>query len=101
MNLLWNIHTAIVEKSIKPGTDEDRRFLALALCGEAGELANLIKKEWRGSIIDREDWLAKVADEIGDVYAYLQLIACAYELDLERIMDEITLPKIQRRWGPK
>jgi len=41
---IWNAHTAIHQKTIKPGTLEDKRFLALALAGEAGELANLVKK---------------------------------------------------------
>jgi NTP pyrophosphatase (non-canonical NTP hydrolase) len=95
--LLWNFHTAIVAKTIKPGSPEDRRFLALALCGEAGELANLIKKEWRG---DGDPQFAdKLADELGDVYAYLQLLACAFDLNLDTIIEERTLPKIRQRWG--
>jgi|SRR5215471_4717395 len=94
MSILWTLHTAIVEKTIKPGTDEDKRFLALALCGEAGELANLIKKQWRGDSIDE----ARIAEEIGDVHAYLELLACAYGLDLDRIRQDIVLPKIKARW---
>ena len=73
---LWNIHTAIVEKTKVPGSLEDRRFLALALCGEAGELANLVKKEWRGDIDPK--YGEKVRDELGDVYAYLILNAMAH-----------------------
>src|ERR1700739_3058699 len=48
---LWNVHTAIVEKTRKPGSAEDIRFLSFALFGEVGELANLIKKDWRGDNI--------------------------------------------------
>lgn len=73
---LWNIHTAIVEKTKVPGSLEDRRFLALALCGEVGELANLVKKEWRGDVDPA--YGEKVRDELGDVYAYLILNAMAH-----------------------
>lgn len=34
---------------------EQVRFMALALCGEVGELANLVKKDWRGDSGDRRD----------------------------------------------
>lgn len=94
---LWNFHTAIIEKTIKPGSPEDKRFLALALCGEVGELANLIKKEWRGD--SDPEFSRKVADELGDIYAYLRLIALAYNLDLDEVIENITIPKIKARWG--
>jgi NTP pyrophosphatase (non-canonical NTP hydrolase) len=38
-------------------------FFALELCGEAGELANLEKKAWKGRTIDA----AELADEAADV----------------------------------
>lgn len=94
---LWNYHTAIVEKTKRPGSPEDRRFLALALCGEVGELANVIKKEWRGD--SNPDFRVKLRDELGDVYAYLRLIALAYDENLDDILAEITVPKIKARWG--
>jgi hypothetical protein len=75
---LWNIHTAI-EKSRVPGGDEDKRFLALALYGEAGEVANLIKKKWRGDQLG-PDHKSLLRNELGDVYAYLKLLAMAYEV---------------------
>ena len=56
-----------------PLTDNDVFFLALAMAGEVGEVANLVKKEWRGSLhLD-----AAVAHEIADVYVYLLLLAKA------------------------
>lgn len=94
---LWNFHTAIVDGTRKPGSLEDRRFLALALCGEVGELANVIKKEWRGD--DDPEFAHKLDDELGDVYAYLRLLAVAYGRDLDEIMQRVTIPKIKRRWG--
>lgn len=94
---LWNFHTAIVEKTKKPGSVEDQRFLALALCGEAGELANIVKKEWRGD--NDPAFREKLADELGDVYAYLRLNALAHGLDLDEILQTVTIPKIKARWG--
>jgi hypothetical protein len=75
---LWNIHTAI-EKSRVPGGDEDKRFLSLALYGEAGEVANLIKKKWRGDQLG-PNHQSLLRNELGDVYAYLKLLAMAYEV---------------------
>lgn len=55
-----------------------------ALCGEAGELANVIKKirridtahfSKRADEQDRADLVRKAGDEIGDVMAYLDLLA--------------------------
>ena len=47
--------------AISSRSDMDERFLALALCGEAGELANMIKKRWR----DGADLSDEIRDEIG------------------------------------
>jgi NTP pyrophosphatase (non-canonical NTP hydrolase) len=77
---LWNIHTSI-EKSRIPGSDEDKRFLALALCGEAGEVANLIKKKWRGD--DVPDFDAKLREELGDVYAYMILFGMSFGIEIK------------------
>lgn len=60
-----------------PWNTESRRFLTLAFCGEAGELANKIKKEWRG---DKLDYVG-VCKEISDCFIYLSLIAFAFEMD--------------------
>lgn len=94
---LCDIHTAVVDKSVKPGSIEDRRLLALSLCGEAGELANLVKKQWRGDV--DPNFVDKLKDELGDVYAYLRLNALAHNLNLDEIFETVTLPKIRARWG--
>lgn len=53
-------------------------FFALELCGEAGELANLEKKRWRGQTI--ED--SHTADEAADVLISLMNFANARGIDL-------------------
>lgn len=55
------------------------RYMALALCGEAGEFANLIKKEWRGDLLRTskkhlQAWKEKVDSEFADVGAYWLII---------------------------
>jgi NTP pyrophosphatase (non-canonical NTP hydrolase) len=42
-------------------------FFCLELCGEAGELANLEKKRWKGKDIDDN----RIADEAADVFIAL------------------------------
>jgi hypothetical protein len=49
----------------------DERFLALGLCGEVGELANMIKKRWRDGV----DLTEEIRDEIADIRVYLELNA--------------------------
>ncbi len=54
-------------------------FLVLALCGEAGELANLMKKNWRGAPTNWSD----VVKELADIGAYAFMIASELGVDLE------------------
>jgi len=60
-----------------------------ATCGEAGEMANVVKKLRRGETGARNDddptepeLRAMLADEIADVAIYLDLLAWYYDIDL-------------------
>lgn len=57
----------------------------LALCGETGELANLVKKIDRGSL-DFHDPATKIklASELTDVFVYVLNLAYLFRVDLER-----------------
>jgi NTP pyrophosphatase (non-canonical NTP hydrolase) len=59
-------------------------FLALAVCGEAGELPNLIKKRWRGDEVD----LDEIRDEIADIRIYLEHLARHLQVDIDRACEE-------------
>jgi NTP pyrophosphatase (non-canonical NTP hydrolase) len=67
-----------------------------AMQGEAGEAGNVVKKLRRietGQLSarndgKREELLAHLADEIGDVYAYLDLLAQFYGLDIAACVAE-------------
>ena len=58
-------------------------FLALAICGEAGELANLIKKLWRGDEVAE----VQIRDEIADIRIYLEHISRHLGIDLDDACD--------------
>jgi NTP pyrophosphatase (non-canonical NTP hydrolase) len=64
-------------------SDEDIRFCALSMAGEAGEAANIVKKAWRdGTPLNRQ----KLAEEIAGTACYLIGLANAIDLDLDAEM---------------
>lgn len=67
-------------------------FFALELCGEAGELANLEKKAWKGKPIPPE----RFADEAADVMIALMNYCNARGVDLGSAV-ETKLIEIERR----
>lgn len=81
-------------------TSERLRFLALAIAGEAGELANLIKKEWRGDVLDFRQWLVDKQPEIGaemaDIMLYMNHMANLLSLDLEEEIVKKTVFNLKR-----
>lgn len=74
------------ETAVYPGRGESLAYPALGLCGEAGEVAELVKKALRdegGRLSDqRRELLAK---ELGDVLWYLAQVATEAGLDLGAI----------------
>lgn len=64
--------------------------MVLSLCGEAGELANLVKKIDRGSLdIRNANVRYQLMMETTDVFVYLLNIAGMLGLDLERSNDHV------------
>ena len=67
---------------------------ALGLCGESGEVADLLKKHlMQGHPFDRE----KFARELGDVAWYLAEAATALDMDLEAIL-QMNIEKLKKRY---
>ena len=67
---------------------------ALGLCGESGEVADLVKKCWmQGHNLDREH----IAKELGDICWYLAETATAIGYDLETIM-QMNIDKLMKRY---
>ena len=68
--------------------------VALGLCGESGEVADLVKKwAFQGHPKDHE----KVAEELGDICWYIAIAADALGLTLEEIMCR-NIEKLKRRY---
>jgi NTP pyrophosphatase (non-canonical NTP hydrolase) len=72
-----------------PRAGEDLTYPALGLCGEAGEVAEKVKKTLRddGGVLtdERREALSR---ELGDVLWYLSQVATEAGLDLEEIAAE-------------
>lgn len=67
---------------------------ALGLCGESGEVADLVKKAYmQGHNIDRD----KIIEELGDVCWYIAEMATALDLPMELIFDN-NITKLRRRY---
>jgi NTP pyrophosphatase (non-canonical NTP hydrolase) len=77
MTDIFRLHKEMTGHLFPAYSNSDERFLALALCGEAGELANMIKKRWR----DGADLTDEVRDEIADIRVYLELLAKCFGIE--------------------
>ncbi len=67
---------------------------ALGLCGEAGEVADLIKKQqFQGHELDLEN----LKSELGDVMWYMALLCSSSDLSLEEVM-EYNVQKLKKRY---
>ena len=70
---------------------------ALALCGEAGELANIIKKVLRG---DRtlEEARADILKEVADVICYADLLCSEMKADTGKVVLD-KFDEVSKRMG--
>jgi NTP pyrophosphatase (non-canonical NTP hydrolase) len=91
-NVMNDYQEAAHNVAVYPG--EHRLYYAvLGLCGESGEVAELVKKALRAKIEVDKDKLAK---ELGDVLWYLSEIATQYGLNLGDIAG-MNLVKLRER----
>ena len=70
-------------------------YPALGLCGEAGEVAEKVKKTVRGDS-SLNEVQGNIAQELGDVLWYLAILADDLEVDLEDIVQN-NIDKLKRR----
>lgn len=78
---IYELHEKMTGHLFPAYSNTDERFLALAICGEAGELANYIKKRWR----DGADLTEEIRDEIADIRVYLELIAKCFGVEGDKL----------------
>ncbi len=85
------------ETALYPNRFENIEYPTLGLTGEAGEVANIVKKiqrDFDGEITD--EIRAKLKDELGDVLWYIS--ACADELNLTLTeIAEFNVEKLAKR----
>lgn len=84
------------ETAIYPGMGqmEGLAYVTLGLNGEAGEVAELVKKWMRG---DRDpDFLKKCEKELGDVCWYVAMACFELDLDLSGVMEK-NIEKLRSR----
>lgn len=70
-------------------------YTTLGLIGEAGEIANKVKKVVRGDR-DPVEQLLSIADELGDVLWYVSELATTLGFDLD-VIAERNLAKLNKR----
>ena len=78
---IYALHERMTGHLFQAYSSTDERFLALALCSEAGELANIVKKRWRDGV----DLSEEARDEIADVRIYLELLAKCFGIEGEKL----------------
>jgi NTP pyrophosphatase (non-canonical NTP hydrolase) len=76
-------HRAL-ETAVYPGRDDvgGSMYLALGLCGEAGEVAEKIKKMYRDGIAPGTEkvWFSNLQKEVGDVLWYAAMLLHEFEI---------------------
>lgn len=92
---LGDYQRAAARTSAAPWPERERLLVqTLGLCGEAGEVADLVKKEaWHGRPLTND----VLANELGDVLWYLADLATARGLSLDAIA-ETNLAKLRARY---
>jgi NTP pyrophosphatase (non-canonical NTP hydrolase) len=81
--------------SAAPFPERERLMVqTLGLCGEAGEIADLVKKAtWHGRILTNEE----LTNELGDVLWYLADLATSRGINLADVAEH-NLDKLARRY---
>lgn len=89
---MWRMQEEIAAFDAERFTSLGPGYLALNLAGEAGELANVVKKLWRSdpAIAQAQGFAAigseartQLADELADVVILCSVLATHLEVDLE------------------
>ena len=84
--------------AVYPGAGDNFTYPALGLCGEAGEVAEKVKKAMRddgGVLTDARR--AALAAELGDVLWYVAQLATEAGLDLDEIAEENLAKLLSRK----
>ena len=93
----WNLNNYQMQAKKFAIYPEDMRIMypALGLAGEAGEVADTVKKIYRDDRTDAR-FLAEIAKEIGDVMWYCAVLADDLGFDLQQVA-EMNIYKLKSR----
>ncbi|MBP9772123.1 MAG: nucleoside triphosphate pyrophosphohydrolase family protein [Candidatus Pacebacteria bacterium] len=87
-----------VTENVIGGGKTNIAYPALALCGEAGEVAEKIKKIIRDNDgVMTDDHKAELVKELGDVLFYLAYACCTYGLSLHDVANKNIEKVLSRR----
>lgn len=75
----WTVSTAMYPHA-ETGNVEELMYLALGLTGEAGEVANKVKKLFRDG--ENQELRTELAKELGDVMWYMARLSSVLKVDL-------------------
>ena len=88
---------AALQTAIYPGKGNNFTYPTLGLCGEAGEVAEKVKKLIRDkNSVPDEEFLMQIQKELGDVLWYVAVLADEFGLSLEYIA-MMNIAKLQDR----
>lgn len=87
----WTERTAVYKKSCPEWSDKIA-YVTLGLAGEAGEIANKVKKVLRDGNYDKHE----ILNELGDVLWYLARCCRENDTSLD-IIAEMNMEKLHRR----
>ena len=91
-----NEYQKLAMRNLNPALNNDEVLLngVMGLCGESGEVIDILKKHLsQGHELNKE----KMAEELGDVAWYLAETAYALGYDLEEIL-QMNIEKLQKRY---
>jgi dCTP diphosphatase len=92
----WHFHKA----KIKNELFDKLGYMAIALSGETGEFANLVKKVLRQHERLDDEMKEKMKEEVADIFIYCLLTSSLLEMDLEKEFLK-KLEKNEKRFPPK
>lgn len=91
-----NTYQELAMRTRNTASDDKQSLLnaALGLCGESGEVADLLKKSnFQGHSLD----VFHIAKELGDILWYVALACTAIGIDMEDIM-QMNIDKLKTRY---
>lgn len=72
------------------------RFLSLAMAGEAGETANIVKKQWRGDTVELRKY--ELIKEIADTVAYAFMLSAVLDFNLIDSVENVLIGAEIKLW---